>query len=73
MKEHIDFDRPDRTAIEGDARRVRGALEFFRDGAWRRLDNRSSDPRHWSWDKLSAERRNGMPAVVAEFERRTRA
>lgn len=33
-------------------------------------DDFSSNPRRWSWQKLLAEKKNGMPAVVAEYERR---
>jgi len=33
-------------------------------------DDFSCDPSRWSQDKLFRERRNGMPAVVAEYERR---
>jgi hypothetical protein len=33
-------------------------------------DDFSCDPSKWSQDKLLKERRNGMPAVVAEYERR---
>ncbi len=33
-------------------------------------DDFSCDPRKWSFDKLRMERRNGMPAVTAEWERR---
>ena len=36
-----------------------------------RYDDWSCDPTNWSPDKLRQERRNGMPAVVAEHERRT--
>ncbi|TLX17141.1 hypothetical protein [Rhizobium sp. MHM7A] len=36
----------------------------------KRYDDFSCDPSRWSDDKLSRERRNGMPAVVAEVERR---
>ena len=34
-------------------------------------DDFSTDPEKWSLDKLIAEVRNGMPAVVAEGRRRT--
>lgn len=33
-------------------------------------DDFSCDPSKWSQDKLFRERRNGMPAVVAEYDRR---
>lgn len=33
-------------------------------------DDWSCDPRKWSFDKLRLERKNGMPAVVAEWDRR---
>jgi hypothetical protein len=33
-------------------------------------DDWSCDPSKWSMDKLGRERKNGMPAVVAEWERR---
>lgn len=33
-------------------------------------DDFSCDPSKWSQDKLLRERRNGMPAVVAEYDRR---
>jgi hypothetical protein len=33
-------------------------------------DDFSCDPSEWSQDKLFKERRNGMPAVVAEYDRR---
>lgn len=35
-----------------------------------RHDDFSCDPRQWSYDKLRLEKRNGMPAVMAEWERR---
>ena len=35
-----------------------------------RNDDFSCDPRKWSFDKLRRERRNGMPAVTAEWTRR---
>ncbi|MNU26965.1 hypothetical protein D3C71_153490 [compost metagenome] len=35
-----------------------------------RHDDFSCDPRLWSYDKLRLEKRNGMPAVMAEWERR---
>jgi hypothetical protein len=35
-----------------------------------RHDDFSCDPRRWSYDKLRLEKRNGMPAVMAEWERR---
>ncbi|QSY98550.1 hypothetical protein J2J97_32105 (plasmid) [Rhizobium bangladeshense] len=33
-------------------------------------DNFSCDPSKWSLSKLLMEKRNGMPAVIAEYERR---
>lgn len=33
-------------------------------------DDFSCDPSKWSQDKLLKEKRNGMPAVVAEYDRR---
>lgn len=36
-------------------------------------DDWSCDPTKWSWDKLRRERKNGMPAVLAEWERRMAA
>jgi hypothetical protein len=33
-------------------------------------DDWSCDPSKWSWGKLRRERKNGMPAVVAEWDRR---
>lgn len=38
----------------------------------RKYDDFSCDPAKWSLDKLIHERRNGMPAVLLEYERRTR-
>ncbi len=38
-----------------------------------RHDDFSCDPSQWSQDKLIKERRNGMPAVVAEYDRRMAA
>jgi hypothetical protein len=35
-----------------------------------RHDDFSCDPSKWSYDKLRRERRNGMPAVTAEWDRR---
>lgn len=35
-----------------------------------RHDDLSTDPRKWSYEKLKAERKNGMPAVLAEWKRR---
>lgn len=34
-----------------------------------RHDDFSTEPRKWSPKKLNAERKNGMPAVLAEYER----
>lgn len=36
-----------------------------------RIDNFSTNPSKWSLSKLIHERQHGMPAVVAEWERRT--
>lgn len=33
-------------------------------------DDWSCDPSKWSWSKLRLEHANGMPAVVAEWDRR---
>jgi hypothetical protein len=33
-------------------------------------DNWSCDPSKWSLSKLLLEKRHGMPAVIAEYERR---
>lgn len=35
-----------------------------------RHDDFSCNPQQWSYDKLRLEKRNGMPAVMAEWERR---
>jgi hypothetical protein len=35
-----------------------------------KYDDWSCDPSKWSWDKLRRERKNGMPAVVEEWDRR---
>lgn len=47
---------------------VLDALKVFED-----FDDFSTDPSRWSMDKLVLERRNGMPAVLDEWDRRTGA
>lgn len=40
------------------------------DALGERVDDLSCDPSKWSFGKLCRERRNGMPAVMLEWERR---